>query len=117
MSREGRTELDTLLTFLRPDDTLVVTKVDRLARSVGELHDIVKALRAKGVGLKVTDQAIDTSSAADKAFLEMLGVFAESFFAEGPGWVEMHSVRWRSVYLNRSRCWRRWQSEPNVSAL
>ncbi len=76
-SREGRTELDTLLTFLRPGDTLMVTKVDRLARSVGDLQDIVKALRAKGVGLKVTDQPIDTSTAAGKAFLDMLGVFAE----------------------------------------
>jgi DNA invertase Pin-like site-specific DNA recombinase len=76
-SREGRTELDTLLTFLRPGDTLMVTKVDRLARSVGDLQDIVKVLRAKGVVLKVTDQPIDTSTAAGKAFLDMLGVFAE----------------------------------------
>jgi DNA invertase Pin-like site-specific DNA recombinase len=75
--REGRTKLDTLLTFLRSGDTLMVTKVDRLARSVGDLQDIVKALRAKSVALKVTDQPIDTSTAAGKAFLDMLGVFAE----------------------------------------
>jgi DNA invertase Pin-like site-specific DNA recombinase len=76
-SRNGRNELETLLAFLRPGDTLMVTKVDRLARSVGDLQDIVKALRAKGVSLKVTDQPIDTSTAAGKAFLDMLGVFAE----------------------------------------
>jgi len=75
-SRNGRNELETLLAFLRPGDTLMVTKVDRLARSVGDLQDIVKALRAKGVALKVTDQLIDTSTAAGK-FLDMLGVFAE----------------------------------------
>lgn len=75
--REGRTELDTLLTFLRPGDTLMVTRVDRLARSIGDLQDIVRELRAKGVDLKATDQSVDTSTAAGKAFLDMLGVFAE----------------------------------------
>ncbi len=69
-SHEGRKEVDTLLTFLRTGDTLMVTKVDRLARSVGDLQDIVKALRAKGVALKATDQPIDTSLAAGKAFLD-----------------------------------------------
>jgi DNA invertase Pin-like site-specific DNA recombinase len=76
-SRAGRQELETLLTFLRPDDTLMVTRIDRLARSVGDLQDIVRALKAKGVSLKATEQPIDTSSAAGKAFLDMLGVFAE----------------------------------------
>jgi DNA invertase Pin-like site-specific DNA recombinase len=51
--------------------------VDRLARSIGDLQDIVRELRAKGVGLKATEQPIDTSNAAGKAFLDMLGVFAE----------------------------------------
>lgn len=76
-SRQGRVELDTLLSFLRPGDTLVVTRVDRLARSIGDLQDIVRDLRARGVSLKATEQPIDTSTAAGKAFLDMLGVFAE----------------------------------------
>ena len=76
-SRNGRNELETLLTFMRPGDTLTVTRVDRLARSVGDLQDIVKSLRNRGVSLKVMDQPIDTSTAAGKAFLDMLGVFAE----------------------------------------
>ena len=76
-SRAGRTELDTLLAFLRPGDTLVVTRIDRLARSVGDLQDVVRELRAKGAHLKATEQPIDTSTAAVKAFLDMLGVFAE----------------------------------------
>lgn len=70
-------ELATLLEFLRPGDELVVTRIDRLARSVGDLQNIVKDLRAKGVALKATEQPIDTSTAAGKAFLDMLGVFAE----------------------------------------
>jgi DNA invertase Pin-like site-specific DNA recombinase len=76
-SREGRKELDTLLAFLRPGDVLLVTKVDRLARSVGDLQDIVKTIRMKGAELQATDQPIDTSTAAGKCFLDMLGVFAE----------------------------------------
>jgi len=76
-SRAGRQELDTLLDFLRHGDTLMVTRIDRLARSVGDLQDIVRALKSKGVELKATEQPIDTSTAAGKCFLDMLGVFAE----------------------------------------
>ncbi|KPZ14061.1 RlgA [Pseudomonas amygdali pv. ulmi] len=76
-SRVGRTELKTLLDFLRPGDTLVVTRVDRLARSIKDLQDIVYTLKERGVSLKATEQPIDTQSAAGKAFLDMLGVFAE----------------------------------------
>jgi DNA invertase Pin-like site-specific DNA recombinase len=76
-SRADRTELDTLLAFIRPGDTLVVTRIDRLARSVADLQDVVRELKAKGAHLKATEQPIDTSTAAGKAFLDMLGVFAE----------------------------------------
>ena len=76
-STEGRAELKTVLDFLRPGDELVVTRIDRLARSIGDLQDIVRAIRAKGASLKATEQPIDTSTAAGKAFLDMLGVFAE----------------------------------------
>jgi Resolvase, N terminal domain len=50
--RNGRTELQVLLDFLRPGDTLVVTRVDRLARSIRDLQDIVHELRERGVTLK-----------------------------------------------------------------
>lgn len=76
-SRVGRTELQLLLDFLRRGDTLVVTRIDRLARSIKDLQDIVYALKERGVTLKATEQPIDTCSAAGKAFLDMLGVFAE----------------------------------------
>jgi len=74
---EGRTEMQTVLEFLRKGDVLMVTRVDRLARSIGDLQDIVRALKAKGAALKATEQPIDTSTAAGKCFLDMLGVFAE----------------------------------------
>lgn len=75
--REGRTELDLLLEFLRDGDTLVVTRIDRLARSMKDLQDIVHDLKGRGVSLRATEQPIDTGTAAGKAFLDMLGVFAE----------------------------------------
>ncbi len=74
---EGRRELQTLLEFLQSGDTLMVTRIDRLARSIADLQDIVRQLRTKGVSLRATEQPIDTSTAAGKAFLDMLGVFAE----------------------------------------
>src|SRR6201986_5351316 len=73
----GRDELPTVLDFLRTGDILMVTRIDRLARSIGDLQDIVRAVKAKGATLKATEQPIDTSTAAGKAFLDMLGVFAE----------------------------------------
>jgi DNA invertase Pin-like site-specific DNA recombinase len=73
----GRTELETILDFLREGDTLMVTRIDRLSRSVADLERLVGALKAKGVNLKATEQPVDTSSPAGKAFLQMLGVFAE----------------------------------------
>src|ERR1700750_725374 len=75
--RAGRTELQTLMDFIRAGDTLVVTRIDRLARSMKDLQDIVHELKAKKAHLKATEQPVDTSTAAGKAFLDMLGVFSE----------------------------------------
>lgn len=76
-SRNARIELELLLEFLHEGDTLMVTRVDRLARSIKDLQDIVHLLKEKNVTLKATEQPIDTRTAAGKAFLDMLGVFAE----------------------------------------
>jgi len=76
-STQGRHELETLLEYIREGDTLVVTRVDRLARSVADLQNIVSELRDKGVDLACTEQPVDTSTAAGKCFLDMLSVFAE----------------------------------------
>jgi DNA invertase Pin-like site-specific DNA recombinase len=74
---EGREELKLLLTFLRKGDVLVITRIDRLARSLCDLAIIVRDLEAKGVALRALEQPIDTGSPAGRAFLQMLGVFAE----------------------------------------
>ena len=60
----GRTELQTVLDFLAAGDVLMVTRIDRLARSIGDLQDIVRAVKAKGASLKATEQPIYTSTAA-----------------------------------------------------
>ena len=75
--REGRTEFDLLLQFLRPGDTLVITRIDQLARSLKDLQDLVHEPKGKGVTLRATEQPVDTATAAGKAFFDMLGVFAE----------------------------------------
>ena len=73
----GRPELGTILEFIHPGETLVVTRIDRLARSMRDLQAIVATLRDKGALLAATEQPVDTSTAAGKAFFDMLDVFAE----------------------------------------
>ena len=73
----GREQLRMLLNVVQEGDVVVITRIDRLARSMKDLQDIVHELKGKGVALKATEQPIDTSTAAGKAFLDMLGVFAE----------------------------------------
>ncbi len=77
ISTNGRAELRTILEFIRKGDVLVVTRIDRLARSIADLAGIVRQLEAKGAALRAIEQPIDTSTAAGRAFLQMLGVFAE----------------------------------------
>ena len=73
----GRPELQTILDFIHSGETLVVTRIDRLARSLQDLQVIVATLKDRGAHLAATEQPVDTSTAAGKAFFDMLGVFAE----------------------------------------
>ncbi len=76
-STQGRQKLRECLDFVREGDELVITRIDRLARSVLDLQLIVKELTDKGVTLTATEQPISTKDATSKCFLDMLGVFAE----------------------------------------
>ncbi len=76
-STKGRDKLKECLDFVREGDELVITRIDRLARSVLDLQLIVKELNDKGVILTATEQPISTKDATSKCFLDMLGVFAE----------------------------------------
>lgn len=73
----NRDVLHLLLEMINTGDKMVVWKLDRLARNMNDLCQIVEDLKNKGVYLEILDQNIDTGTAAGKAFLQMLGVFAE----------------------------------------
>jgi DNA invertase Pin-like site-specific DNA recombinase len=110
--RDGRTELQVLLDFLRPGDILVVTRIGRLARSLRDLQNIVHELREKRVTLCATEQPIITGTAAGKAFLDMLGVSVEfetnlrkERQAEG-----IAAAKARGVYQGESRRLIQWSS-------
>lgn len=76
-SLKKRMVFDECMAYLREGDTLVVTRIDRLTRSILDLQKLLLKLRKKKVNLKATEQPVDTGSASGKAFLDMLGVFAE----------------------------------------
>lgn len=72
-----RKALETALEFAREGDTIVVTKLDRLARSVTHLGSIVTALEAKGVALRIVNLGVDTGSPTGKLILNVLGGVAQ----------------------------------------
>ena len=72
-----RPKLDAVLDFLRPGDTLVITKLDRLGRSVRNLIDLSATLAERGVDLRVLNQGIDTSTPGGKLTFHILGAIAE----------------------------------------
>ena len=76
-SLENRPELGIILDFIHPGETLVVTRIDRLARSMKDLQIIVAKLRERGANIAATEQPVDTSTAAGKTRFDMLGVLAE----------------------------------------
>ena len=77
-SRNDRQALAECLEWIREGDTLVVTRLDRLARSGRDLHDIIAQLSAKQVGFRCVQQgAVDTTTSMGKLILGILGAVAE----------------------------------------
>lgn len=76
-STNGRDELKRVLAILGKGDALVVTRLDRLGRSLRDLANIAHEIEAKGASLKVTEQSVDTGTSAGKAFFGMLATFAQ----------------------------------------
>lgn len=76
-SNSSRPEFVKMMEYLRAGDTLVITKIDRIARSVLDLQKLIAELKKKEIALEAIDQPISTDTASGKAFLDMLGVFAE----------------------------------------
>jgi DNA invertase Pin-like site-specific DNA recombinase len=75
--QDNRPQFQACLEFLREGDTLVISRLDRMARSVLDLAKIADVLKRKRVTLKVIDQAIDTSTSEGKLMFSLLGAFAE----------------------------------------
>ena len=76
-STAQREQLEAALEYAREGDSLVVTKLDRLARSVSHLVAIGERLEVKGVALNVLEQAIDTSTCTGRLMFNMLGAIAQ----------------------------------------
>ena len=76
-AKASRPELDLVLQLLRDGDTLVITRLDRLGRSLVHLVTLGAQLRDRGVGLRVLEQGIDTSTAEGRAMYGMLSLLAE----------------------------------------
>lgn len=77
-TRSDRQALAECLEWVREGDTLVVTRLDRLARSGRDLHDIIAKLSAKQVGFRCVQQgAVDTTTSMGKLILGILGAVAE----------------------------------------
>ncbi|MBF0677892.1 MAG: recombinase family protein [Devosia sp.] len=72
-----RAQLDAAMAYAREGDSFVVTKLDRLARSVADLVAIADALRAKGVALRILSPNIDTSTPMGQLMLNMLAAIAQ----------------------------------------
>jgi DNA invertase Pin-like site-specific DNA recombinase len=76
-SRNGRSELARIMAILRSGDTLVVTRLDRLARSMSDLLQITGELEEKGASLRCLEQPFDTSGPMGKLIRNLLGSIAE----------------------------------------
>lgn len=78
LSQDGREQLALALDYVRDGDVLIVTRLDRLARSITDLRQIVDRLTAKEVGFRALQQGdLDTSTSNGRLMLNMLGAFAE----------------------------------------
>lgn len=72
-----REALEAALEYAREGDTVIVTKLDRLARSVRHLGEIVESLGDRGVGLRILDLNLDTATATGKLMLNVIGSVAQ----------------------------------------
>jgi DNA invertase Pin-like site-specific DNA recombinase len=76
-AQRERPELTAALAFVRKGDTLVVWKLDRLARSLKQLIETVELLAGRGIGLRSLTESIDTTTAGGKLVFHVFGALAE----------------------------------------
>lgn len=76
-ARRDRVQLRDALDFMRPGDTLVVWKLDRLARSLQRLIEVIEELNKRGCGFRSLTEAIDTTTAGGRLIFHIFGALAE----------------------------------------
>jgi DNA invertase Pin-like site-specific DNA recombinase/predicted ester cyclase len=76
-AQRDRPELKAALDYIRPGDTLVVWKLDRLARSLPQLIATVAELEERGIGLRSLTEQIDTTTAGGRLVFHVFGALAE----------------------------------------
>lgn len=76
-SREGRSELETIMDFIRPGDQLAVVKLDRLGRATRDVLNLVHELEQKGASLRVLEPEVNTAGPMGRMVLTVLGMVAE----------------------------------------
>jgi DNA invertase Pin-like site-specific DNA recombinase len=76
-ANKARPQLRDALDFLQPGDTLVVWKLDRLARSLQQLIEVIEQLHKRGCGFKSLTEAIDTTTAGGRLIFHIFGALAE----------------------------------------
>jgi DNA invertase Pin-like site-specific DNA recombinase len=77
VDKDNRTKLADAFDFIREGDTLVVTKLDRLAREVSHMMEIKDRVASKGAHLRILDLNMDTSTPTGQLLLTMMGGIAE----------------------------------------
>ena len=76
-AQRARPELTAAIDYVRAGDTLVVWKLDRLARSMKQLIETVEGMEAQGIGFRSLTEAIDTTTAGGKLVFHIFGALAE----------------------------------------
>jgi DNA invertase Pin-like site-specific DNA recombinase len=72
-----RPQLDAALEYLRPGDVLTITRLDRLGRSLHHLVELSVLLKERGIGLKVVEQGIDTTTSGGRLYFNLMASIAE----------------------------------------
>ena len=102
-ARDGRSELETVMTFIRLGDTLAVVKLDRLGRSSRDVLNLVHELEQRGAALRVLEPAIDTGGPMGRMVLTVLGMVAEMelSFIKDRQRAGIEAAKARGVYKGR----------------
>ncbi|MDF8335931.1 recombinase family protein, partial [Novosphingobium cyanobacteriorum] len=104
-SRTGRTELETIMQFLRADDELVVLRLDRLGRSTRDVLNLVHELDQKGASLRVLEPEVTTAGSMGRMVITILGMVAdmELTFIKDRQRAGIEAARAEGVYKGRKK--------------